>query len=119
MTESTYSYINLDYMDLMADGDQDMKKTMLEMLLEELPDEVGKIITLSESKDLKTLKAVSHKLKSTLAFVGYELMDKTNKEIERIAHDESDLSKLSVLAKDMGNYCTEVLAELRSEFSKL
>ena len=43
MSVKTYEYINLDYMDMMSDGDASMKKVMLEMLLEELPAEMDKM----------------------------------------------------------------------------
>ncbi len=119
MTDSTYKYINLEYMDLMADGDIDMKKVMLQMLFDELPEEVGKLASLAESGDMEGLSAVSHKLKSTLAFVGYTDMDTTNKRIERIAKDEEDAAKLSDLTALMLGFCDEVMPELHSEFDKL
>ena len=119
MTERTNSYINLEYMNLMADGDEDMKKTMLEMLLDELPAEIAKIVNLSTSGDLKTLKAVSHKLKSTLAFVGNETLNQTNKNIENIAIEEGDIQLLQNMAKAMQDCCDLVLRELRIEFNKL
>lgn len=119
MTESMYNYINLEYLDLMADGDTDMKQTMLAMLLEELPDEVSKIVEMSKVADMKGLKAVSHKMKSTLAFVGYPLMDKTNKDVERIAMGEGNVEELTTLATNLDTYCKQVLTELKSEFSKL
>ena len=41
-----YNHINLDYLELMADGDTSMKKIMLDMLLDELPAELEKMKTL-------------------------------------------------------------------------
>ena len=35
--------INLDYLDMMSEGDVDMKITMLEMLIDEIPEEIGKM----------------------------------------------------------------------------
>ena len=67
MNVKTYKYINLDYMDMMSDGDDSMKKIMLEMLLEELPQEVKKMAELLEQENWGTLSSVSHKMKSTLA----------------------------------------------------
>ena len=119
MTDSIYKYINLEYMDLMADGDVDMKKVMLQMLFDELPEEIGKVVSLAASGDMKTLSAVSHKLKSTLAFVGYADMDMTNKKIEKISNGEEDAGLLPELAGSMQRYCGEVMSELQSEFDKL
>lgn len=120
MTDSIYTYINLDYLELMSDGDIDMKKVMLEMLLEELPVEVKKLADFSIEKDMSNLSAVSHKLKSTLAFVGNETLDNTNKAIEKIAKgEEGDPSSLISMTANMDKYCELVLNELRQEFSKL
>lgn len=120
MTDSIYSYINLDYLELMSDGDVDMKKVMLEMLLEELPVEVQKLADLSEAKDMDNLSAVSHKLKSTLAFVGNEILDHTNKAIEKIAKGEGENPlELTSMTSNMSKYCELVLRELRQEFAKL
>lgn len=120
MTDSIYSYINLEYLELMSDGDVDMKKVMLEMLLEELPLEVQKLTDFSVEKDMENLSAVSHKLKSTLAFVGNETLDQTNKAIEKIARgEEGNPSDLISLAAKMNEYCELVLTELRQEFANI
>ncbi len=119
MIGSDYKHIDLSYMDLMADGDADMKKTMLEMLLEELPSEVNKMQVLHQSSDWTTLKAVSHKLKSTLAFVGNETLTESNKSIERIAKDEEGFEELPTLLQTISQQSELAIIELRSEFSKL
>lgn len=119
MKTMIYSHINLDYMDLMSDGDMDMKKTMLEMLLEELPAEITKIVNLAEIKDYKTIKAVSHKLKSTLAFVGNKALDITNQGVEKIAIEEGNCTELRALAERMQDNCNLVMVELQVEFGKL
>lgn len=119
MRTTIYLHINLDYMDLMADGDMDMKKTMLEMLLEELPQEVDKIADSVENQDYKSIKAVSHKLKSTLAFVGNETLDAVNKDVEKIAIEEGSFTQLRNLASIMKKNCNMIMPELQIEFAKL
>jgi HPt (histidine-containing phosphotransfer) domain-containing protein len=76
--------INLDYMDMMSDGDADMKKVMLEMLMEEIPQELQRMREAHASADWNGLASVSHKMKSTLAFVGNDAMTSANKELESI-----------------------------------
>lgn len=82
---STYQFLNLDYLNMMADGDEDMKATMIEMLVEEIPEEMEKMNQLYAAADWKELREVSHKMKSTLGFVGNEAMTKANSAIEDIA----------------------------------
>ncbi len=119
MIANIYKHIDLAYLELMADGDEDMKKTMLEMLLEELPAEVDKMSNLLQAQDWKTLKAVSHKLKSTLAFVGNEILTAANKRVERIVTEESDMGKLPDSLETIHLQTKLAMTELQLEFSKL
>jgi HPt (histidine-containing phosphotransfer) domain-containing protein len=80
-----YQNISLDYLDLMTEGDNDMRNTMLVMLIEELPAEIAKMRPLFEARDWLELREVSHKMKSTLAFIGNDTMTEANKKLELIA----------------------------------
>ena len=62
---STYQFLNLDYLNMMSDGDDDMKATMIEMLVEEIPEEMEKMKELYTATDWNELREVSHKMKST------------------------------------------------------
>ncbi len=115
----TREFINLDYMDLMADGDVDMKKTMLEMLVMELPTELAKLHDAFGTGDKKTLKSVSHKLKSTLAFVGNESLDKMNKTVERIAKNDENIQPIGDLLNQMDGLSANVVKELGDELKNL
>lgn len=109
----TTSFINLDYLRLMAGEDEEMVQTMLDMLLEELPEEFGKIKTLNESKDWDELRELSHKMKSTLAFVGNKEMTEANQEIERLAKSHRDQHKIGELIDVMEQFYPFVMQELK------
>ncbi len=119
MNVKIYKYINLDYLDMMSDGDDSMKKTMLEMLLEELPLEFGKMTELLEQKNWETLSSVSHKMKSTLSFVGNEEMNNANQQIEHVAKSDPSSESLKGLINLLEELCPKVISELEEEFSKL
>lgn len=86
---TTMKLTNLDYLKLMADGDLNMEQTMLEMLIEELPTEFDKMKTLYTAKDWKELSQVSHKMKSTLAFIGNDELTAANLKIEHLTKQDS------------------------------
>lgn len=119
MTKSTYQYINLDYMYLMSDNDEDMLMVMIDMLLEELPIEMEKIHQFAEAEDWENLKQVSHKMKSTLAFVGNDVLTESNKEIEHIAKTKTNLYKLPELLANLNNFTPKTIVELKQEQSRL
>jgi len=114
-----FQHINLDYLDLMSDGDDDMKKVMIEMLLEEVPMEVGKMNQVHEIGDWNELKEVSHKLKSTLAFLGNPTLTTANEEVETIAKTESDLDKLPNLLESITTTYPLALDELKTVFATM
>lgn len=114
-----YNFINLDYLEMMCDGDQDMKKVMLDMLLSEIPEETEKLNALFTKKDWTEMSAVSHKMKSTLSFVGNEPYIETNKQIEKITKHEEGFSALPELLKSMDDYASKALIELKLEAGNL
>lgn len=116
MSVSTYQYINLDYLNLMTDGDDDMKQVMLDMLFEELPQELEKMRQLHEEQHWDELKAVSHKMKSTLAFVGNEQMTTANSQIEAILKDGLDKEQLGDLLHTLETYHPKVISELKAAY---
>ena len=116
MNMITFEYINLDYLELMADGDEDMKQTMLEMLLEELPEELQKMRVHTDAKEWDDLSSVSHKMKSTLSFVGYSDMVEANKEIELLAKHEENPVRIEELMKKLESCFERVMPELKSVF---
>jgi HPt (histidine-containing phosphotransfer) domain-containing protein len=109
---------NLDYLKLMADGDQDMEQTMLEMLLVELPEEFDKMKTLFAASAWLPLSKVSHKMKSTLPFIGNDELTSANLRIEQLTkqEDHPPLKDEIIIIEDsiqqFGNLLPGVIEEL-------
>ena len=104
---------------MMSDGDDSMKKVMLEMLLEELPQEVNKMTDLLEQENWESLASVSHKMKSTLAFVGNDEMTISNKQIELLAKSTPSKGTLTEMLNVLEKLYPMVIVELKEELSKL
>ena len=119
MNDQAYSYINLDYMNMMSDGDDGMKKVMLEMLLEELPMELEKMNRLASEANWQELGAVSHKMKSTLSFVGNDDMTNSNKGIEMICKTGEGLEGIPDRLGKLTEKAPFALGELRLEFERI
>lgn len=119
MDVKIYQHINLEYMEMMSDGDDSMKKIMLEMLLEELPQEIEKLEQLCQTSDWSETSAVSHKLKSTLAFVGNDEMTNANKNIEAFAKNPDQVNEISGLIQTLKSLYPQVLVELNKELDRL
>lgn len=120
MNKSGYEFINLEYMEMMSDGDDSMKKIMLEMLITELPDELQKMTNCISSSTWEDMCSISHKMKSTLAFVGNDSMTAANREIESMTKSGStNVSAVSVHMDMLNKLCPNVLEELKKEMNQL
>ncbi len=119
MDVNCYKHINLEYMDMMSDGDDSMKKIMLEMLLEELPQEILKLESLCQEADWSDVGAVSHKLKSTLAFVGNDEMTDANKNIETLSKNDETFNQIPSLVQKLKDLYPNTLSELSAELERL
>ncbi len=119
MNVNAYAHINLDYLDLMSDGDVEMKKVMLEMLFDELPSEIKKMSVCLKEEDWDELRSVSHKMKSTLAFVGNEEMTMANKVLEQNAKNRENFDEMPSLLAVLENTHEAVIAELRIEHGRI
>jgi len=117
----TYQFLNLDYLNMMSDGDADMKATMIEMLVDEIPEEMEKMKQLYAATDWNELREVSHKMKSTLGFVGNDALTEANKEIEDIAKTEGveGGDKLPELLAVLLDIYPKAVTELKSELAGL
>ena len=115
-TATPHKFIDLSYLELMSDGDDDMKKTMLEMLLEELPEEIQKMSQLTAAENWEELSSVSHKMKSTLSFVGYEAMTEMNKELELLSKHAENPKRMVTLMGQLEEKLAEVMPEIQAEF---
>ncbi|MEM0992512.1 MAG: Hpt domain-containing protein [Bacteroidota bacterium] len=108
-----HQYINLSYLNLMADEDQQMKKLMLSMLLDEIPKEIEKMNHLYHQEEWDELRRVSHKMKTTLSFVGNELLTTTNRSIGNIVKAQENLAKLPDLFGILNELFPKVMEELK------
>ena len=118
-TSANYQYLDLSYLNLMTDGDDDMKKVMIDMLFEELPQELDKMQQLCAANNWAELKAVSHKMKSTLTFIGNARMTEANKEVEAILKEGKRQNTIPGLLAILHELHPKVVAELRTEYNKL
>ena len=115
----TFEYINLDYLDMMADGDNEMKKVMLDMLFEEMPVELEKMKSLCQKNDWQELSSVCHKMKSTLSFVGNDTMTNSNKTLELMSKAENETESFPGLVDTLMDMWPKVKVELQQVHNTL
>lgn len=103
----------------MTAGDADMKKMMLDILFEELPVEIEMLSTQYAAASWDDLKSVSHKLKSTLAFIGNDGMTAANDQIEHNAMYVENTTAIPDLIATVKEIEPLVIAELKAYYASL
>ena len=106
-------------MDLMTDGDVPVKKMMLEMLFEELPEEFQQLKRHYTSSNWPELKAITHKMKSTLTFVGNPEMISANNKIEDLVDQDFGEHEITDSITIMEGILPLAMAELRKVYEAL
>jgi HPt (histidine-containing phosphotransfer) domain-containing protein len=110
----TYKYINLDYLDTMTGGDDDMKREMLSMLITEIPDEMAKLQAATTAADWEEVFQISHKFKTTLSFIGNEDLVNTNKTVEHCSRHRIDVDEIPPMVAQIAEKIPFVMAELKA-----
>jgi HPt (histidine-containing phosphotransfer) domain-containing protein len=118
MTKLASQSTDLSYLQMMCDGDTEMQKTMIEMLLVELPQEIELMQSMAKHQDWRELAEVSHKMKSTLTYIGNANMTATNKEIEHLCKTSFDEFRIYEMLAALQADMKKVMEDLRSELAK-
>ena len=119
MNQTQYQYINLDYLNMMTEDDAEMQKEILHLVVAELQNDMPKMLEYFKNGDLNSTHQLSHKFKTTLAFVGNPLLSETNKEAELITKTEKGLEQLPALFKTIEELHPKVLEEMKIHLDSL
>ena len=65
--------INFDYLNTVTGGNEDLKQKIIRMIIEETPAEIAALQKVTEDRNWNRVRAVVHKMKSTISYLG--LMD--------------------------------------------
>lgn len=119
MTTTIFKFINFTYLDSLIDGDVETKQVIIATLLEEVPEEIGQLKATLATNDWNTFHEVSHKLKSTLAYIGNDAIFDANQNMmissrsgENLAQIPQWLSEVENLWKDIQPELDKAMAEL-------
>lgn len=93
--------IDLSYLEDITGGDKEMMLEMLNLFIEDIPSQVEKIREAVEKKNMKTLRAESHKLKPTLQYVGLNEMYEVIKRLEAIGKSNEYSNEADTLAQEL------------------
>ena len=110
-----HSYINTSYLDLMSDGETEMKLTILDMILTEAPVELQRMREHASKSEWDALFKVAHKMKSTTPFIGYDALTTTNAWVEQAAKTRTHLEEIPARVAHLVELYQQAEKELEAE----
>jgi HPt (histidine-containing phosphotransfer) domain-containing protein len=116
MSVATFRHINLEYLETMTDGDADMMQTMLEMLIAEIPDEMDKMKQSVKTEDWNEIFQISHKMKTTLSYIGNTDMIELNKQLEHDARHRENIAGVPAMVEKLCAMSIPVVEELEKAY---
>lgn len=111
--------IDLSYLNVMTADDASLKAKMLQIMLDETPGEIELLEKHFETANWDGLRAVAHKMKSSVEFMGLKETLETLKSIELSAKERTGLDLLEPKINTVILSCRSALTGLQEELDKI
>src|SRR3954469_54546 len=110
--------IDLSYLKTISMGNKDFELKLLKTFLDQTAVEMEKIRASLQQKDLDSISAAAHKIKSSFHFLGALRTEELLNTIENIARYKKETEKLPGLVSSFLNACTKILEDVTLEIEK-
>ena len=107
--------LNLSYLDKVTEGEEPLRLKLVDMLLEETPEELKRMRTLFKQEKWNQLGATAHKFKSSAVLFGIKELSADLKTLEFDARKGENLERVSELLDKVARTCTRACKELRKQ----
>ncbi len=119
MVMQAFKFIDLTYLDSLIGDDAETKQVILSTLLDEVPEEIEKIKDALANSDWNELHEVSHKLKSTLAYIGNDAIFDANQNIMMAARNMENLEQVPVWLNSVDTMWNDIEPEIQNAINEL
>jgi HPt (histidine-containing phosphotransfer) domain-containing protein len=116
---NTYQRVtNLDYLVELSKGNNNFVKEMIGIFLSENSGELAEFEKSIREKDYDAIKALAHKLRSTIPYIGLDkLIEKEVTEIENLAAKKSYIQKIESMFFKIKEICERARHELMHKYT--
>ncbi|MBC8047407.1 MAG: Hpt domain-containing protein, partial [Fimbriimonadaceae bacterium] len=111
--------LDMNYFHTITEEDKDLKVRMIRIMLDETPDEILKLKKFSTEENWENLRAIAHKMKSSMQFLGMSDTLEVVKSIELSAKEKTNLQQIPEKINRVVQDCTLALQELEKELEKI
>lgn len=110
---------DLSYLDQMTGEDSELKFKMINIMLEETPTELELLDSYCKAGNWDGVRAVAHKMKSSLQYMGLKETLELAKSIELTAREKVDVDQLPERINNVILTCKAALTSLSAELEKM
>jgi len=106
-------HVDLTYLKELAGGNEEFLNDMIQKFVQKTPDELAELQTHLKDKNWTRLRAIAHKMRQALSFMGIKELEDIVASIEDFAKDEKNLDQLPELVESTVRITNESLEELK------
>lgn len=114
-----FKHINMDYLDEISEGNQDLACDLIEMFIKQVPIFNEQLDRLYKNGDFILLSKLAHKIKSSVAMMGISELTSDMKTLELIAKEGKDSEKYPSYIAKFKTISNEAVIELKCILIKL
>jgi len=105
----------VDFKDIhdMARGNNTFIIEMIDLFIERNPQDILEIETAIQNLDYDTVRAISHRMKTSVGFMGLKHLGKTLEEIEIKAETKEDMNEITRLFEEIKSDCNKAMDEFK------
>lgn len=106
---------NLELIEKMCRGSQELVKEMLNVFIEDLPNAVKEIKSAYQTSDFKTIKSVAHRVKPVLNFYAVQPLATDMPIMEELAEQENASAEMQQMIIKMEDVITAIVDDMKSK----
>lgn len=113
------TYINLNYLKAITDGEESVIRMMLEMFIAQVPEFIQNMNSMYQAGDYIALGREAHKAKSSLQIMGMTDLENDMKVLIKKTIDGTDAESYPAHIRNFEIQCTGAVAEIEAEMASL
>jgi HPt (histidine-containing phosphotransfer) domain-containing protein len=110
---------SLDMLQEVSNGDSNFIRGILEKLVVKLPEAIQELKDALAQEDWETIRATSHRTKSSAAYSGAAELKEKFRILEHMAREQEDLDQVPAKLQELEDYVARVVGELEGHLQGL
>jgi len=106
---------NFKYLFDMMNGKKLLITGVMDVFLEQVPEELQRINEAVTKTDYATIKIFAHTMRSTMSIMGISVLEALLKEMEDLGTSETGIEKITELNQKLNSICTKAIEETKKE----